>query len=63
MIIYGLAAVAIFYCSGWCVGVTYFTIYSMIGALNKLPIALLVLLFTDMSKNTITLLLVSLYAS
>ncbi|EDO19171.1 hypothetical protein Kpol_1050p28 [Vanderwaltozyma polyspora DSM 70294] len=51
MIISGLASVAISYCSGWCVRVTSSTTYSMVGALNKLPIALTGFLFNDAARN------------
>lgn len=40
MIISGGSAVGISYTSAWCVRVTSSTTYSMVGALNKLPIAL-----------------------
>ncbi|AOA63680.1 Golgi GDP-mannose transporter [Komagataella phaffii CBS 7435] len=45
MIISGMSAVGISYTSAWCVRVTSSTTYSMVGALNKLPIALSGLLF------------------
>jgi len=51
MIISGLASVGISYCSGWCVRVTSSTTYSMVGALNKLPIALSGLIFFDAAVN------------
>ena len=41
----GLMAIGISYCSAWCVRVTSSTTYSMVGALNKLPIALSGLVF------------------
>jgi GDP-mannose transporter len=47
MIYSGLAAIFISYCSGWCLRVTSSTIYSMVGALNKLPIAISGLVFFD----------------
>ncbi|GMM50111.1 GDP-mannose transporter [Starmerella bacillaris] len=47
MVITGLLSVGISYCSGWCVRVTSSTTYSMVGALNKLPIAVFGLLFFD----------------
>lgn len=56
MIISGMAAVCISYCSGWCVRVTSSTTYSMVGALNKLPIALSGLLFFDAPKNFLSFL-------
>ena len=39
MIFSGLSSVFISYTSAWCVRVTSSTTYSMVGALNKLPIA------------------------
>ncbi|SCU86515.1 LAMI_0D02432g1_1 [Lachancea mirantina] len=51
MVISGLTSVGISYCSGWCVRVTSSTTYSMVGALNKLPIALSGLIFFDAPKN------------
>jgi GDP-mannose transporter len=45
MIFSGLSTVFISYTSAWCVRVTSSTTYSMVGALNKLPIALSGLLF------------------
>lgn len=51
MVISGLMSVGISYCSGWCVRVTSSTTYSMVGALNKLPIALAGLVFFDAPKN------------
>ncbi|OAA57863.1 golgi GDP-mannose transporter [Niveomyces insectorum RCEF 264] len=47
MIYSGLAAIFISYCSAWCVRVTSSTTYSMVGALNKLPIAVSGLIFFD----------------
>lgn len=47
MIVSGLFSLGISYCSGWCVRVTSSTTYSMVGALNKLPIALSGLIFFD----------------
>lgn len=41
----GLAAIFISYCSAWCIRVTSSTTYSMIGALNKLPVAVSGLIF------------------
>jgi len=43
----GLSSVFISYTSAWCVRVTSSTTYSMVGALNKLPIALSGLIFFD----------------
>ncbi|RUS12631.1 hypothetical protein BC938DRAFT_478634 [Jimgerdemannia flammicorona] len=39
MVFSGVSAFAISYTSAWCVRVTSSTTYSMVGALNKLPIA------------------------
>lgn len=47
MILTGLSSVFISYTSAWCVRVTSSTTYSMVGALNKLPIALSGLIFFD----------------
>ncbi|EFX00580.1 golgi GDP-mannose transporter [Grosmannia clavigera kw1407] len=47
MVYSGLAAIFISYCSAWCVRVTSSTTYSMVGALNKLPIAVSGLVFFD----------------
>lgn len=56
MVISGLASVGISYCSGWCVRVTSSTTYSMVGALNKLPIALSGLIFFDAPRNFLSIL-------
>lgn len=45
MVYSGLAAIFISYCSAWCIRVTSSTTYSMVGALNKLPIAVSGLVF------------------
>ncbi|KAF3935579.1 hypothetical protein ABW19_dt0203519 [Dactylella cylindrospora] len=45
MFISGLSSVFISYTSAWCVRVTSSTTYSMVGALNKLPIAISGLIF------------------
>jgi len=45
MIYSGLATIFISYCSAWCIRVTSSTTYSMVGALNKLPIAVSGLVF------------------
>ncbi|KAI8322982.1 UDP-galactose transporter [Martensiomyces pterosporus] len=45
MLVSGVAAFAISYCSPWCLRTTSSTTYSMIGALNKLPIALFAMLW------------------
>ncbi len=47
MIYSGLAAISISYCSAWCIRVTSSTTYSMVGSLNKLPIAISGLIFFD----------------
>lgn len=47
MLFSGLSSVFISYTSAWCVRVTSSTTYSMVGALNKLPIALSGLIFFD----------------
>ncbi|KAI9742023.1 MAG: GDP-mannose transporter into the lumen of the Golgi [Cirrosporium novae-zelandiae] len=47
MVFSGLSSVFISYSSAWCVRVTSSTTYSMVGALNKLPIALSGLIFFD----------------
>lgn len=47
MVFSGLSTVFISYTSAWCVRVTSSTTYSMVGALNKLPIALSGLIFFD----------------
>jgi GDP-mannose transporter len=41
----GLATIFISYCSAWCIRVTSSTTYSMVGALNKIPIAVSGLIF------------------
>lgn len=45
MILSGLSSVFISYSSAWCVRITSSTTYSMVGALNKLPIAIFGLVF------------------
>jgi GDP-mannose transporter len=47
MVISGLSTVFISYTSAWAVRVTSSTTYSMVGALNKLPVALSGLVFFD----------------
>ncbi|KAK5109468.1 GDP-mannose transporter [Meristemomyces frigidus] len=47
MVISGLSSVFISYTSAWCVRITSSTTYSMVGALNKLPIAISGLIFFD----------------
>jgi GDP-mannose transporter len=45
MIYSGLATIFISYSSAWCIRVTSSTTYSMVGALNKLPLAVSGLVF------------------
>lgn len=47
MIFTGLSSIFISYTSAWCVRATSSTTYSMVGALNKLPIAVSGLVFFD----------------
>lgn len=47
MLVTGLSSVFISYTSAWCIRVTSSTTYSMVGALNKLPIAVSGLIFFD----------------
>ncbi len=47
MVYSGLAAIFISYCSAWCIRITSSTTYSMVGSLNKLPIAVSGLIFFD----------------
>ena len=47
----GLSSVFISYTSAWCVRTTSSTTYSMVGALNKLPIALSGLIFFDAPRT------------
>lgn len=47
MVVSGLLALGIAYSTGWCLRVTSSTTYSMVGALNKLPVALSGLIFFD----------------
>ncbi|KAF2142842.1 uncharacterized protein K452DRAFT_269329 [Aplosporella prunicola CBS 121167] len=47
MVFSGLSTIFISYTSAWCVRVTSSTTYSMVGALNKLPIAISGLVFFD----------------
>lgn len=51
MVFSGASSVGISYCSAWCVRVTSSTTYSMVGALNKLPIALSGLIFFNAAIN------------
>lgn len=41
----GIFTIGITYCSAWCIRVTSSTTYSMVGALNKLPLAVCGLIF------------------
>jgi GDP-mannose transporter len=43
----GLGAIFVSYASAWCIRITSSTTYSMVGALNKLPIAMSGLLFFE----------------
>lgn len=45
MVYSGLGGIFISYCSVWCLRVTSSTTFSMVGALNKLPIAISGLIF------------------
>ena len=47
MLLSGLSSIFISYTSAWCVRVTSSTTYSMVGAINKLPIAISGLIFFD----------------
>lgn len=47
MVYSGVCTIFISYCSAWCIRVTSSTTYSMVGALNKLPIAVSGLIFFD----------------
>jgi UDP-galactose transporter len=47
MIFTGMSSIFISYTSAWCVRATSSTTYSMVGALNKLPIAVSGLVFFD----------------
>jgi len=47
MVFTGLSSIFISYTSAWCVRATSSTTYSMVGALNKLPIAVSGLIFFD----------------
>jgi GDP-mannose transporter len=47
MVITGFGAVFISYTSAWCVRVTSGATYSMVGALNKIPIAISGIVFFD----------------
>ncbi|KAJ3123681.1 GDP-mannose transporter into the lumen of the Golgi [Nowakowskiella sp. JEL0407] len=53
IIISGVSGFAISYGSTWCVRVTSSTTYSMVGALNKLPIAIAGMLFFEDGKVTV----------
>lgn len=45
MIYSGLGAILISYCTAWCIRVTSSTTHAMVGALNKLPLAIAGILF------------------
>jgi len=45
LLLSGISAFSISYCSAWCLRVTNSTTYSLIGALNKLPLAIIGMLF------------------
>lgn len=45
MVYSGLGTVLISYCSAWCIRVTSSTTYSMVGALNKLPMSIAGIVF------------------
>jgi GDP-mannose transporter len=47
MLLSGVTSVFISYTSAWCIRVTSSTTYSMVGSLNKLPIAVCGLVFFD----------------
>ncbi|CDK28950.1 unnamed protein product [Kuraishia capsulata CBS 1993] len=51
MVFSGMSSVGISYTSAWCIRVTSSTTYSMVGALNKLPIALSGLVFFNAAIN------------
>ena len=51
MIFTGMASIFISYTSAWCVRATSSTTYSMVGALNKLPIAVSGLVFFDAPRT------------
>ncbi|KAJ5223465.1 hypothetical protein N7468_008007 [Penicillium chermesinum] len=43
----GVAAIGISYCTAWCIRATSSTTYAMVGALNKLPLAVAGIVFFD----------------
>ena len=45
MVYSGLVAILISYCTPWCIRATSSTTYAMVGALNKLPVAVLGIVF------------------
>ncbi|KAK8072963.1 hypothetical protein PG996_006311 [Apiospora saccharicola] len=45
MVYSGLVAILISYCTPWCIRATSSTTYAMVGALNKLPVAILGIIF------------------
>src|SRR3954470_24335289 len=47
MLYSGIGTIFISYASAWCIRVTSSTTYSMVGSLNKLPIAISGLIFFD----------------
>lgn len=47
LVVSGMSAFAISYCSAWCIRSTSSTTYSMAGALNKLPIAIIAMIYFD----------------
>jgi len=47
LLLSGVSAFSISYCSAWCLRVTNSTTYSLIGALNKLPLAIIGMLFFE----------------
>lgn len=47
MLYAGVGTIFISYCSAWCIRVTSSTTYSMVGALNKLPMAVAGFVFFD----------------
>lgn len=47
MLYAGIGTIFISYCSAWCIRVTLSTTYSMVGALNKLPMAVTGFIFFD----------------
>jgi len=60
MVYSGLAAIFISYCSAWCIRVTSSTTYSMVGALNKLPIAVsgFIFFFTPVTFGSVSAIMI-----